>query len=196
MIPFAVHIERTPPQSWPGYGIYLGDGYVVTAAHVAGRAAETRPRVVVDGRALPTGVVKEGTFETNDLTLLRVEPRDLPGRLQLRRLSLCTSPPTPGQPVLVAIPEGAAPSHILAPARLPREFSARFPTVIADVETTGNSGSGVFDALRGCLMGIMSRKIETVTKSPGDLRETRRPIAKYFVPAATIAAFWASARTP
>ena len=31
---YAVHINRTPAQPWPGYGMYLGNGLVVTAAHV------------------------------------------------------------------------------------------------------------------------------------------------------------------
>ena len=191
--PFAVHIERTPAQPWPGYGIYLGDGYVITAAHVAGPAEQTRPRVVVDGRSLTTRVVKQGTFETNDLTLLRVDRADLPGRLQFRRLPLCPAPPKPDQPVLVAIPEGVAPSHILAPSRLPADMRARFPTVIADVLTTGNSGSGVFDAVKGCLLGVMSRKIETVSRTPGAGFGTHMPIAKYFVPVSVISPFLASA---
>ena len=189
IIPYAVHVDRTPKQSWPGYGVYLGDGYVLTAAHVVGRASETQPHVVVDGRPLPTTVVKEGTFETNDLTLLRADLASLPARLQLRRLALCEAPPAPGEPVVVVIPEGEAPSHILPPQLLPPDVRARFPTVIADVATTGNSGSGVFDAWRGCLLGIMSRKIETVTRAPDGMRTVKRDLAKYFVPAAVIKSF-------
>ena len=41
LLPYAVHVDRSPKQSWPGYGVYLGDGYVLTAAHVVGHAAET-----------------------------------------------------------------------------------------------------------------------------------------------------------
>jgi S1-C subfamily serine protease len=189
LIPYAVHVDRTPKQAWPGYGVYLGDGYVLTAAHVVGNAFETQPHVVVDGRALPTTVVKEGTFETNDLTLLRADLASLPARLQLRRLALCVVPPAPGQPVVVVIPEGTAPSHILPPQLLPLDVRARFPTVIADVATTGNSGSGVFDAWRGCLLGIMSRKIETISHSRDGMHTARRDLAKYFVPAAVIASF-------
>jgi hypothetical protein len=58
--------------------------------------------------------------------------------------------------------------------------------VISDVATTGNSGSGVFDAGRKCLLGIMSRKI--YVRSPDNTGE-QKDIAKYFVPASTIAAF-------
>ena len=27
---FAVHINRTPQQPWPGYGVYLGNGLILT----------------------------------------------------------------------------------------------------------------------------------------------------------------------
>jgi hypothetical protein len=43
----------------------------------------------------------------------------------------------------------------MLPFSIPRKFS----TLISDVATTGNSGSGVFDAGNKCLLGIMSRKI-------------------------------------
>jgi hypothetical protein len=51
--------------------------------------------------------------------------------------------------------------------------------LIADVATTGNSGSGVFDPQRKCLHGIMSRKIMLAGKD----------VAKYFVPAVEIRNF-------
>ena len=68
--------------------------------------------------------------------------------------------PWPGEPVIVAIPESTARSHIMSPQFLPPELRAKFGTVISDVASTGNSGSGVFDASRKCLLGIMSRKIQ------------------------------------
>ena len=34
---YAVNIVHTPPQDWTGYGVYLGNGLVLTAAHVVGR---------------------------------------------------------------------------------------------------------------------------------------------------------------
>jgi S1-C subfamily serine protease len=189
LLPYAVHVDRSPKQSWPGYGVYLGDGYVLTAAHVVGHAAETQPRVIVDGRAFPTEVVLEGTFETNDLTLLRVDPGILPGRLQLRRLELCRAPPAPGESVIVATPEGTAGSHVLSPQQLPPNVRTAFSTVIADVATTGNSGSGVFDAWNGCLLGIVSRKIEATWRSATSTRAMRSDVAKYFVPATVIRSF-------
>ena len=62
-------------------------------------------------------------------------------------------------------------------------------TVIRDVATTGNSGSGVFDANKKCLLGIMSRKIsQQWTRKDNGKKETV-DIAKYFVPASVIASF-------
>ena len=189
LLPYAVNIHQTPMQSWgPGSGIYLGKGMFITAAHVAGRSWLTRPKIAIAGSEYPTSVVKEGSFEGTDLTLLSVEEELLPARLRLRRNSICTEPPRPGQEVVTIVPGSAVRSHILAPDRLPPQ-TRRFSTVIADVARTGNSGSGVFDVKRKCLLGIMSRKIsQSQTRADTGKSETR-DIAKYFVPAAEIAAF-------
>jgi hypothetical protein len=41
---YAVDIWQDPPQSWgPGRGVYLGKGLVLTAAHVVGSVARTKP---------------------------------------------------------------------------------------------------------------------------------------------------------
>src|SRR5437763_333 len=56
---YAVNILRTPPAAWQGYGIYLGQGLVLTAAHVVDQVARTKPRVVIAGRELPSEAVRE-----------------------------------------------------------------------------------------------------------------------------------------
>jgi hypothetical protein len=148
----------------------------------------TRPKVVIDGQEYPTRVVKEGSLEGTDLTLMSVEETLLPLRLRLRNTKLCKVAPWPGQQVVTVIPERTVRSHILAPGRLPIGVR-KFSTVIADVAQTGNSGSGVFDAHQRCLLGIMSRKISQ-SKTRADTGKTEtHDIAKYFVPASEIAAF-------
>jgi hypothetical protein len=175
-------------QSWSGYGIYLGKGLFITAAHVVGRAWLNNPRVAAAGREFSTTVVKEGSFEGTDLTLLSIEERLLPMRWALRRNSLCKQPPTPGQTVVTIIPGEAARSYIVAPEQLPLSLR-HFRTAIADLTQTGNSGSGVFDVQRRCLMGIVSRKLSQL-RTPNDTGKTETyHIAKYFVPASDIAAF-------
>ena len=187
---FAVHINRTPQQPWPGYGVYLGNGLILTAAHVAGNFAQTKPHVVVAGQDLPATLVKQGSLEGVDLTLLSIDGTKLPVSLQMRRTPLCERPPYAGQRVVVAIPEGTAPSRVLPREAIPASLRERFDTDIADVATTGNSGSAVFDAANLCLLGIISRKI-SVTRQPLKLGApaSTTDIAKYFVPAATIKAF-------
>jgi hypothetical protein len=190
LLPYAVSIHQTPMQSWgPGAGIYLGKGLFITAAHVAGRAWLTRPKIAIAGSEYPTRVVKEGSFEGTDLTLLSVDEELLPVRLRLRRNSICAEPPRPGQEVVTIVPGSAVRSHILSPDRLPARTRNRFSTVIADVARTGNSGSGVFDVKRKCLLGIMSRKISQPHYRPDTRKMETRDIAKYFVPASEIAAF-------
>jgi S1-C subfamily serine protease len=185
-----VHINRTPKQSWPGYGIYLGNGLVLTAAHVAGDVAETKPHVVIAGQDLPATLVRQGSLDSVDLTLLSIDGTKLPVGLQMRRTPLCEHPPFSGERVVVAIPEGTAPSKIVPRQAIPADLRGRFDTAIADVASTGNSGSGVFDARDLCLLGIMSRKI-SVTLRPFTVGAPPRTvdIAKYFVPAAQIKAF-------
>jgi hypothetical protein len=187
---FAVHINRTPPQSWPGYGIYLGNGFVLTASHVAGNFAQTNPHVVIAGQDLPASLVKEGTLDTVDLTLMSVDATKLPVRLRMSRMPLCEKAPFAGEAVVVAIPEGTARSHVLSPNAVPPHLRGRFDTVIGDVATTGNTGSGVFDAWKQCLLGIISRKI-SVTRHLAEPAASSQTldIAKYFVPVGDIEMF-------
>ena len=187
---FAVHINRTPQQPWPGYGVYLGNGLILTAAHVAGNVAETKPHVVIAGQDLPATLIKQGSLESVDLTLLSIDGTKLPIGLQMRRTPLCERSPYAGERVVVAIPEGTAPSRVLPRQAIPADLRGRFDTNIADVATTGNSGSGVYDAANLCLLGIISRKI-SIFQHPLKLGAPARTkdIAKYFVPAAQIKAF-------
>ena len=72
---YAVHINRTPAQPWPGFGMYLGNGLVITAAHVPGDFADTKPHVLIGGEDLPAALVRQGALDNVDLTLLSVTTR-------------------------------------------------------------------------------------------------------------------------
>jgi hypothetical protein len=103
--------------------------------------------------------------------------------MKLPRMQLCEAPPWPGDPVIVVDAGHVSRSHIVAPQVLPFTFRSKFSTLIGDVATTGNSGSGVFDSNRKCLLGIMSGKFTS------HMPEGDRDTAKYFVPAAAIRDF-------
>jgi hypothetical protein len=57
----------------------------------------------------------------------------------------CEAPPWPTDPVIVVDARRASQSHIVSPQVLPYTWRTKFSTLIRDVATTGNSGSGVFD---------------------------------------------------
>lgn len=171
-----------------GAGIYLGNGLVLSVAHVVGGGIINKPTVTIAGQKLLATVVKESSFEQLDLALLQFDESGLPVSLRLRRIPLCQGKPWPGEEVISLSAQGPVRSHILSPNALPSDVK-RFSTVIRDVATTGNSGSGVFEAHRKCLLGIMSRKISQIRQRKVPGQKTTEDIAKYFVPSATIADF-------
>jgi hypothetical protein len=160
-----------------GAGVYLGSGLIITAAHLTAVDAKMNVRVVgLFGTPLEAKLLKQGSFNDVDLSLLSVDEQKLPARFEKFRMPLCEAPAWPGDPVIVADGAGKiSRSHIVWPHFVPSGLQRRFSTWINDVATTGNSGSGVFDPGRKCLLGIMSRKY--------------MDIAKYFVPASEIRGF-------
>lgn len=169
-----------------GAAVYLGSGLVLTAAHLIDPTSETV--VVISGKKLPAKILKQGVYEDIDLSLLFIDQSKLP--LPLPAVGLCTIPPWPGDPVVVIDGSAANRSTIAAPSVLHQRYQYRFPTLITDVATTGNSGSGVFDEKRKCLLGIMSRKF--TTNGPNGPKD----IAKYFVAADVIRSFMRGIEVP
>jgi hypothetical protein len=185
---YAVHIYRTGQEKVSGTGVYLGHGVVLTAGHVAGLGIWRRPRVEIAGKILPTGILRDGHFHRVDLELLSVDEHELPVSLALRRMPLCRAPLPPGAPVIVATPDNVVRSVVLPPRLLPRNVQADYSTMIAYVEESGASGSGVFDANTKCLAGIITRQVTRTVQTNGQAA-SEQPIAKYFIPASDIADF-------
>jgi hypothetical protein len=104
-------------------------------------------------------------------------------------MPLCATPPFAGETVVVVTPEGTARSHVLPRVIVPPDLRGRFDTLIGDVATTGNSGSGVFDAQKQCLLGIISRKLSVIKGNRLGAPARTVDIAKYFVPTGDIKAF-------
>ncbi len=177
----------------PSYGRATGpdDSLLAYAVGVNGGAGIyllNKPKVIIVGQTLIATVVKESSFEQLDLALLEIDEATLPISLRLRRIPLCQGQPWPGEEVVSLSAQGPVRSRVLSPKGLPLGVK-KFSTVIRDVATTGNSGSGVFDAQRKCLLGIMSRKISQVGVQKATGTKTTLDIAKYFVPASIIADF-------
>jgi hypothetical protein len=167
-----------------GAGVYLRDGLVITASHLVSATEHTMSARLTGliGPPLEAEVIKHGSFQEGDvdLSLLRLDVKKLPARIATFQEELCKGPPWPGDPVIVVDAAGkVAHTTIVSPAVIPRQYRAKYPTLIGDVATTGNSGSGVFDLQRKCLLGIMSVKFTVAGKD----------VAKYFIAAPTIQAF-------
>jgi hypothetical protein len=188
---YAVNVVKTTPFEEPftGDGIYLGKGTVITAAHVIGRWAFLKnPHVLIAGQSFPAKIIKEGSAEQIDLTLLSVDEARLPVSFRLRRNPLCKQSPRVGQNVIVVDPDNIAHTQVISPQLIAPQFRMRFNTLIGDV--AGGSGSGVFDAEKRCLMGIISGKVQKYErKDGGRIVEVPVGFAGYFVPASQIADF-------
>jgi hypothetical protein len=188
---YAVNVVKTPlfQRQFTGYGIYLGQGIVITAAHVLGHwASITQPRVLIAGQDLLAQIIKQGSFETIDLALLSVDQTRLPVSLLLRRNPICMKPLRVGEQVIDVIPEQTTRAQIISPIAIPAELRKRFRTLITAPQS---SGSGIFDANSKCLLGIMSGKVSKrrYVVSNGHLMTIADGYAGYFVSAATIAYF-------
>ena len=186
---YAVNIVRRVPFRDPfiGYGIYLGQGTVLTAAHVIGRwPSYTRLRVIIAGQDLPAKVIKYMSPDDTDLALISVDAERLPISLRLRRNPFCKGPTPIGASVVVAYPEKSVRSQIISPLLIAPQFRSKFSTLITEPQ---GSGSGVFRADRKCLLGIMSRRVtKYVYKNEGPFRVARpNGWAGYFVPVSALA---------
>jgi hypothetical protein len=186
---YAVNVVHTLPFKSPsiGYGVYLGEGAVLTAAHVLGRYAfATNPRVLIAGQDLPAKIIKQGSLEDTDLALLAVDQFRLPASLQLRRNPQCKEPLQTGMNVIVAYPERTVRSQIISPLLIAAEYRAAFHTLITEPQ---GSGSAVFLAGKKCLIGIMSRRIQKLARENGSGTPRDNGFAGYFVPVSRGATF-------
>jgi len=188
---YAVNVVKTTPFEMPftGDGIYLGNGAVITAAHVIGRWGFLKnPHVIIAGQNLPAKIIKEGSIEHTDVTLLSVDESRIPDSLRQRKTPLCKQPSKIGDKVAIVAPEKTNYSQIISPSLIPWHLREKFSSLVSDV---GGSGSGVFDTVRKCLLGIMSRKVVKFDHRTGDGDLVAMPddSAGYFVPASEIARF-------
>jgi len=181
---YAVNVMHAAPFKAPfiGYGIYLGSGKIITAAHVIGRWPLFKNlRVLIAGQDLPAKLIKKSDFEYEDLALLSVDQALLPISLQLRRNPVCREPLMPGTNVAIVLPESSMGSQIISPQLIAVQYRAQFSSLTKDL---GRSGSGVFDVEKKCLLGIMSRKIPKVSYQKEGRTIVVQPdgFAGYFVP--------------
>lgn len=182
---YGVNVVHTPPfeKRFFGYGIYLGDGLVLSAAHVVGSLPQLYSplHILIAGQDLPAAILKKGSPDHIDLALLSVDQERLPISLRLRRNPLCKDLLRVGTNVTVVYPERTARSQIISPRLVPAQYRSKYPTLITEPQ---GSGSGVFNADRKCLIGIMSAQVPKYAYQNDSRRISLRQdgFAGYFVP--------------
>jgi hypothetical protein len=152
-----------------GSGVFLGNGMVLTAAHVVtiypGKLAVT---VLIDGVRVDGKLVFEESAGGHDLALIQL-PQDQLGeaRRHQPKLAVCPANPTPNQPV-----EVAEQGHVSRSATVNTAISSAakmtdgWTNLLSTGYHHGSSGGGVFDIGHGCLWGIIT--LEMSGPSPPD----------------------------
>jgi hypothetical protein len=191
---YAVGIINVAPYKMPfsGYGVYLGQSTVITAAHVVGHwPLFTNPKIIAGGQELIAKVIKKGSFPQLDLAQLSVEQTLLPDSVRLRQTSLCKETAQVGTDVIVVSPERTERSRVVSPQSIAPQYRSHFGTLLSEPH---GSGSGVFDANKKCLLGIMSGAVTRSIRmgaavKPYSFQTTWDASAGYFVPASIISDF-------
>ena len=167
-----------------GSGVFLGNGLVLTAAHVLKvDPANPAASVILDGWKTEAKLIATGQAGL-DLALLKLDPAEISRpRRDLKPIEICSLGTAPNQPVVVAAQGSVSLSKTIgAPIKAPA-LTGDWSNILATGYGHGASGGGVFDALKGCLAGIII--IEAT--APG-IELTQ------FVPAPEIAMFLAGKR--
>ena len=167
-----------------GSGIFLGEGLVLTAAHVV-KADPSNPNVTVilDGIALKGVVVKTGQLENLDLALVKLDPQTLTVRRRTQTLiAICKTNPGPNQAVVVASVGAITHAKTISTPITSDGQSGSWTNLLSTGYHPGNSGGGVFNPQIGCLWGIINVELTgTVNGQFVDLTA--------FVPATKVLAF-------
>jgi hypothetical protein len=188
---YGVNVIKKAPlkDEFTGYGIYLGQGKVITAAHIIGHwPALANLRVRVGNLELPAEAVKIDREEALDLALLSVDETQLPMGLRLRRNPLCKASPPFGTRAAVVYPDRIVETRTISPIFIAPKYRARMSSLIAEQQ---GSGAGVFLPDYHCLLGIISMKVQKYAyrRQHGRLLASPSGWAGYYVPVSAIAAF-------
>jgi S1-C subfamily serine protease len=138
-----------------GSGVYLGDGLVLTAAHVV-KVDPANPvsSVILDGWKTEARLVATG--DGLDLALLKIDPGDLSRqRREMKRIETCPADTAANQSVVVAALGTVTLSKTVGfPINAPA-LKGDWTNILATGYGHGASGGGLFDAAKGCLAGIV-----------------------------------------
>lgn len=137
-----------------GSGVLIGDGLILTAAHVV-KYNPTDPSVIVlvEGQRIHGRVVFSDAGP--DVALIKIERSAMPALSRSMAATFCDEDPGPGKLVVVdAIGQVTRSKTIVAPDNPPHR-PGDWTSTLGTGYHQGSSGGGVFDAATGCLLGIL-----------------------------------------
>lgn len=171
-----------------GSGIYLGDGLVLTAAHVVKLDPDhSKVTVLLDGVRTDGDLVFSGQQHGNvDLALVKIDASLLsPKRRDQTPVPVCLDNPGPSQPVVVAS-WGTVSSATTIPSPISSDAkeTGSWTNILSTGYHHGNSGGGVFHPREGCLWGIINLEMSGPLKGSSQVVDFTA-----FVPATKITPF-------
>ena len=178
-LPSAIAVGIFVDGAQSGSGIYLKSGLVITAAHLT--SVEARMSVKIAGGVLPATVLKQGSFDDVDLSLLSVDQEKLPPSIAPLDVQICDAPPWRG---LTSRTRHGLSSKLDLPVwsgrgSCPIRYEVSFLHGSLTLLLPEIQGRAYLIPTTNAYSGIMSRKYMAADKD----------IAKYFVPAAQIREF-------
>lgn len=138
-----------------GSGVFLGGGLVLTAAHVVKlNPGDQTATVIMDGWRTEARIAAIAVGL--DVALLKIDPAQISAqRRLLNPVQFCTAPTIANQPVIVAAQGAVSLSKTIATSIKSDALTGDWTDILATGYTHGASGGGVFDAAKGCLIGIV-----------------------------------------
>jgi hypothetical protein len=174
-----------------GSGVLLGDGLVLTAAHVVKyNPQDPKVTLIMAGWRVDGTLAAIGGPDSIDLALVKTSRAAIPVALRdLAPVTICSHNPGISTPVTVAaLGEVSAAMTVATPAK-PRGPDNAWANMLTTPYHQGASGGGVFDAREGCLAGVLIEEVSGYVKP-----DTPFVDMTVFIPALDIAAFVAKYR--
>jgi hypothetical protein len=166
-----------------GSGVFLGDGLVLTAAHVVKVDPGNRKvTVLLDGWRRDGTLVADGQTENIDLALIKIPSEELDEKRRTQApVAICAGNPGPSQPVVVAS-LGTLSNAVTVSTPITSDLQmGSWTNLLSTGYHQGNSGGGVFDPRHGCLWGILNMELSGPSKTDGRFLDLTA-----FVPASKI----------